>query len=113
MEKTEERIQQEIFLFANNTFCLAGMHTRGIIFHVPNQGQYRLTGIGVKAGVSDLIFIFKGKCLFIEVKTPAGKISLAQSDFQKRIEENGFKYYLVRSLQDFKSIMEFEFCTGK
>ncbi len=106
---TEDRIQQDIFLHANNHFCLAGSSPRGIIFHVPNENQYKRTGIGVKAGVSDLIFIYKGKCLFIEVKTPTGKQAPKQAEFQSRVEANGFKYYLVRSLEDFKKVMDLEF----
>lgn len=113
-KKTEDRIQQEIYLYLNNSFCLQHHAQRGIIFHVPNERiskaeRIRLAAIGVLAGVSDLIFIYRGKHIYFEVKTPTGTQSKAQIEFEGRIQTNGFSYYLVRSVDDVKNIMRAEF----
>jgi len=112
--KLEDRIQQEIFLYLNNNFCLEWMPDRGIIFHVPNQRasaieRIKLAAIGVLSGVSDLIFIYRGKHLYIEVKTPTGTQSKDQKEFEGRIQSNGFSYYVVRSVDDVKDIIRAEF----
>ena len=111
---SEDRIQQAIFMYLNNTFCLIHHPNRGIVFHVPNQRiskseRIKLAAIGVLAGVSDLIFIYKGKTLYIEVKTPTGTQSKDQKEFEGRIQSNGFSYYLVRSVEDVKILINLEF----
>lgn len=113
-KKTEDRIQQELVIYLKNNYCLPAHVDRGIILHVPNQRisrleRIKLAAIGVLAGASDLIFIYKGKVLFLEVKTPNGRQDPAQREFEGRIQSNGFSYYLVRSLDDVKRIMRAEF----
>lgn len=53
-------------------------------------------------GMSDIILFKEGKTLFIEVKNEIGKQSEIQKYVQKLIEAQGFKYYIVRSLEEFK-----------
>lgn len=111
---TEDRIQQDIVIFLNNTYCLPAHPGRGIIFHVPNQRsspaeRIKLKAMGVLSGVSDLIFIYKGKHLYLEVKTPEGTQSREQKEFEGRIQINGFSYYVVRSVEDVKQILQAEF----
>lgn len=106
MNKSESRIQQECFDWFWNTYCSKLYPEREIIFHVPNENQHRLHNIGVVSGISDLVATFRGKMLFIEVKTPTGK----QSPNQKKIEEHigrvpGALYFVVRSLEEFKEII--------
>lgn len=57
-------------------------------------------------GEADLtLFQRSGKTIFIEVKTPTGRQSKQQRAFQKRVEELGFKYKIVRSLDDAKNLI--------
>lgn len=112
--KAEERIQQDVFVHAKNNYCLPAHDDRGIIFHVPNQRiskseRIKLSAIGVLPGVSDLIFIYKSKHLYLEVKTATGTQSDKQKEFQARIEANGSHYYIIRSVEDFKEVMLIEF----
>lgn len=51
-------------------------------------------------GVSDLIALKNGKCLFIEVKSKTGKQRPDQEIFQADVEAQGFDYYLVRNAED-------------
>lgn len=107
---SENKIQQEIVLWYNNNFCLKHHNPRQCIFSVPNDSinaieTKRKVNTGLMAGVSDLIILHNGGCLFIEVKTLSGKQSEKQKDFEKIVSFQGFKYYLVRSLEDFKKII--------
>ncbi len=108
--KTESKIQQEIVVWFNNNFCLKNMNPKFVIFSVPNETKNYLElkykrNIGLKSGVSDLIVLMPNKILFIEVKTENGKQSNSQIDFQRTVEDLGFEYYLVRSLENFKAII--------
>jgi hypothetical protein len=112
--KSEDKIQQEIVMWYRNTYCLKHHNPRNIIFSVPNDSknaveQMRKIATGLYAGVSDLIMIHFGKVYFIELKTEIGKQSEKQKDFQTIVENQGFKYYLIRSLKEFKeSIVELQ-----
>ena len=57
-------------------------------------------------GISDLILFKDNSTIFVEVKNEKGKQSEIQKYVQKQIEQQNFKYYLVRSLEDFKNIIE-------
>jgi hypothetical protein len=53
-----------------------------------------------------LIVIKNNEVLFVEVKTEIGKQSPKQKKFQKKVEDLGFEYYLVRNLEDFKKVIK-------
>jgi hypothetical protein len=72
-----------------------------LVIHVPNQatrGRYRYSGL--LPGAPDLIVIGHNKVFFMEVKKHNGKQSSSQVVVQKMIEERGFSYYVVRSVDD-------------
>ena len=84
------------------------------MFAVPNGGQRniqtaaRLKAEGVTSGVADLLLLvarhgFHGLC--IEVKTLVGRQSENQKAWQKVIEAQGYKYEIVRSLDDFAELV--------
>lgn len=85
------------------------------LFAVPNGG-YRTpaTAAKIKAegalpGVSDLILLiarggYHG--LLIEMKTDKGRQSEAQREWQKKIEADGYKYVVVRSIEEFIKVVE-------
>lgn len=104
----EDSIQAEIYKWFHNNYCVG---KNNIIFAVPNGGtRNKLEAIKLKAtglipGVSDLIVLLPSKCLFVEVKTEIGKQSDVQKIFQSKVNALGFDYHLVRSLDDFKSIL--------
>lgn len=107
---TEAQLQQKIFQYYHNTFCTVGNNPQHIIFSVPNESsnakeQVYKKSLGLIAGVSDLIIIRPDEVLFIEVKTETGRQSDKQKSFQSKIESLGFKYYLVRNLEQFKQIL--------
>lgn len=77
-----------------------------LVLAVPNGGARdfrtgrRLKDEGVLAGVSDLIVIQAGKVCFVEVKTPTGRQSDSQKEFQKSVEAKGYEYLIWRSIKD-------------
>jgi hypothetical protein len=109
MKLAEDIIQAQIFKWYHNNFCLKNHNPSHSIFAVPNGGlrnkkeASKLKSTGVVAGVSDLIIIEANRVLFVEVKTETGTQSPKQKDFQKKVEVLGYRYLLVRSLEDFKN----------
>ena len=62
--------------------------------------------VGLVAGVSDTIFLWRGTALLIEFKTPTGRQSAKQKEWQAKAEAQGFRYYIVRSLEDFQDLIK-------
>lgn len=86
----------------------------GLLFAVPNgskRGKVTaaiLKAEGALAGVSDLLFLMPaGTCpyLCIEMKTKTGRQSPAQKEFQNNVEAVGARYALVRSFDEFVSLI--------
>ena len=96
---------------------------RGLLFAVPNGGARskatagKLKAEGVVAGVADLILlipmvirtnlgkrIWHGLC--IELKTPQGRQSKEQRQWQHKVEGMGYEYTICRSFDDFKYKLE-------
>jgi hypothetical protein len=112
MEKSEAKIQQEIWMYLNNTFCLKSNIPRWIVFAVPNGGKRdareakSLKNTGILSGVSDLILQTDKETIYIEVKNTTGRQSEEQKEFQKRVEDLGFKYWLVKSVQEVTTLLQ-------
>jgi len=73
------------------------------------QGWYHfpiLQGLGAKKGIADRIAIKNGVVLFIECKSPRGKQSLNQLQFQGDVDYHGGHYVLVRKIQDLIEYIE-------
>jgi hypothetical protein len=52
-----------------------------------------------------LILFKDGRTVFIEMKTAKGRVAPLQLYRQKQLQEQGFKYEIVRSVDDFKSTL--------
>jgi hypothetical protein len=98
---TEDQIQAKIIIHYRNQF-------KGLIFSVPNGGTRniieakKLKATGLLAGVADLIILKpNAECIFVEVKIEKGAQSDVQKLFEKKVTQMGFKYYLVRSFEEF------------
>lgn len=109
---TEDQLQASCILWMNNTYCLKFHEPRLMIFAVPNGGirnkieAMKLKATGLLAGVSDLIVLLPfGDSLYIELKIETGRQSPAQIEFQQRVEKLGHLYFICRSLDEFKEII--------
>lgn len=107
----ENNLQQQCFIYFTNKYCLKHHNPRGIIFSIPNGGTrdireaMTLKATGLLKGASDLVLIFpNGIVSFVEFKLLNGTQSSEQKDFQERVNNLGFNYHLIRSLEDFAYI---------
>lgn len=55
-------------------------------------------------GFPDATFFKDGKTFFVEFKTEIGKQSKLQQYVESELTKQGFNYYLIRSLKEFKEI---------
>jgi len=105
---SEDRLQQECYMFFHNNYP----KLRGLLFHVPNGGSRnaregaKFKTMGVIRGVSDFLFIYQSNLYAIELKTPSGRQSREQLDWQELVTKEGVVYVVVRSLDDFKKLIE-------
>ena len=91
-------------------------HLSKLLFAVPNGGSRHkieaknLKKQGVRAGVSDLIFLYPGRVypfICIECKITSGTQQKEQKQFEKLVkEETKGNYYIFRSFEEFKNIIE-------
>ena len=110
----EGRIQSSCVAWFWNTYP----QYRELYFCVPNEnaredsnastGAIRRS-MGVVKGVSDtILFLARGKyhALCVEFKTDIGRQSDAQRLWQSKVEAQGFRYEVVRSLEEFKRLIK-------
>jgi hypothetical protein len=110
----EGRVQSQCYQYFHNTYP----QYRGLYFAVPNENSRvdsnSATGairraMGVTSGVSDTLMLipkreYHGFC--IEYKTEIGRQSPTQIEWQRKVEEMGYKYAVVRSLEQFKELIK-------
>lgn len=96
---TEHAIQCAVFCWASQNIDLYPQLKW--LFAIPNGGERniivagRLKAEGVKSGVSDICLPYannKYNGLFIEMKKPGGKESVAQKEFGAFLQQNGYYY---------------------
>ena len=61
---------------------------------------------GLPKGFSDLLFIDRNGCAFIEVKTPRGKVREAQEKFINLMRSYGHRAGVARSVEDAVDIIQ-------
>lgn len=59
--------------------------------------------MGLISGVSDCLFMWKGKTYCFEFKTTIGRQSDNQMEWQQLVENNGFEYIIIRDFEFFCS----------
>lgn len=95
---TESHIQDSIRLALGNVPGLVLF--RNNIGSAVMRGGFRVAfGVGGPGG-SDLVGIYRGRAVFVEVKTPIGKLSPAQKQFRDLVEGKGATYVVLRSVDD-------------
>lgn len=62
--------------------------------------------LGVVPGVSDCLFIWSGRLYCFEFKTGIGHQSPAQIEWEKKVTSQGVPYFIVRSLEEFKQLID-------
>tara|TARA_R110000796_G_scaffold251460_1_gene382916 strand:- start:355 stop:690 length:336 start_codon:yes stop_codon:yes gene_type:complete len=109
---SEDRLTQECYLWFHAQYP----DFRSLLFHVPNGGARnaregaKMKTMGVTRGVSDFIFLWKGRAFFIELKTLSGTQSKDQLIWEEDVKLHGFDYYIIRTLTDFKKTITLILC---
>jgi len=115
LELSEAALQQRIVRHYRNTYCLKHHNPRCLLFSVPNESNVakamKLIQTGLYPGAADLVICHRRdhlsiQWLFVEVKTPNGVQSVKQRLFQNHCNQCGIRYEIVRSLEDFKRVVE-------
>lgn len=97
--------------------------TNKIINHIYSSGGYawRASSTGVydqkagayrtaaKKGVSDVLALFKGKFIAIEIKIGKDRLSLEQEGFMRNIQHAGGEAFVAKDFESFCS--SWELCT--
>ena len=89
LEKDIQKLIKD-YLLAKGWFCVK----------IHQQGKYCFKGI------SDLIAVKDGITIFVEVKTPTGKLRPEQMSFMEQIQNHGAKYIIARSLDDIREAVK-------
>ena len=100
MAKQENEITQDIIKYCELKNYFVFRVDNGSRFNFARK-SYMRRGRGYINGVPDLIIIYQGSFVGVEVKTLKGKQSNSQKAFEIRCKEEGGFYLLVRSLGDF------------
>jgi hypothetical protein len=105
--RTEQTIQAAIFQH------LACRGASGVYaFHVPNGGARSpiegaiLKGLGVRAGVPDVIAVRDGRTYALEIKSPGGRLTAAQNAAHAALRAAGATVETTFSLDDALTVLE-------
>lgn len=84
-------------------------YRNSLIVQVPNEACFNRASefkkTGMLKGASDVYIVHRGQVLFVEFKAEDGTQSREQRAFQQKVERLGFKYYIIKSLEDFKNVV--------
>lgn len=65
----------------------------------------RSKAMGMRAGVPDMLFLWRGQTLAIELKAKAGRLRPEQVQHAAEIEANGGRCFTARTLEEFAAIL--------
>lgn len=99
---TEHRLQLECIAYFRNHFERYG---KGVIIPVVNEATYKNKNFEVCKGASDLLLVLPKGVIFCELKTATGVQSKSQKEFETNVTALGYKYVLVRNLEQFKNLL--------
>ncbi|MEL6566863.1 MAG: VRR-NUC domain-containing protein [Pseudomonadota bacterium] len=85
--------------------------TQAVWFAVPNGGARnvnvarKLRAEGVKPGVADIVLVWQGRAIGIELKTQKGRQSTAQKEWAEAFTLAGGVYHVCRSVDAVADIL--------
>lgn len=69
---------------------------------------YHLQGVGCRKGFPDLTAMKDGQTVYIEVKTPTGRQSDYQKEFERICNAHGCRYIVARSIDDIAELLNYQ-----
>ena len=101
-------LQQKCYKHFHNKYP----ELRGCMWRVENERdrnkyeQMIAKSTGLVSGVADLNMIYNGTFYGIELKAGKGSQSKSQKKWQKTIEQQGGKYFIIRTEDEFKQLIK-------
>lgn len=108
---SEDKLQSKCFLWFHNEYA-PPLGLRGLLWAIPNGGQRsikeasKFRATGTTAGAPDMIFLYKGKATFLELKKEMGYLSQRQKIIHEKLVEHGFDVHIIRSFEMFKTTIK-------
>lgn len=109
---SEDKLQADCYMWFHHTY----VNLRGCLYHVPNQlsglvpmqVSNKLKSMGLYPGIPDLVFHFRARTYFFELKREGkkGVVSKAQEKVHKALDQQRFVVYLVNDFETFKYLIE-------
>lgn len=105
---SELQLQAKCYQWAHNTYP----QLRKLLFAVPNGGTRNireamsLKASGVVSGVPDMICLYGGKPVGIELKTATGTVSTEQKQLHEIWLYHGIEVKVVRSFEEFELLIQ-------
>jgi len=102
----EEDLQRAVVQFLR--FALPA---NALFAHIPNgmwrhkRAAARLVGLGIRAGLPDLLVVHDGRAIFIELKAKGGSQSLIQKQMARRLAACGCEVFLCRSVDEVELVL--------
>ena len=116
MKHEEDAIQRALFQWI--TLATPRIPQLALAFHCPNGGRRdareaaRLKGMGVRAGVPDVMIPCRGSDdllgpigLAIELKSKVGRMTDDQLGWSVRLRQHGWKYGICRSFDEARQVI--------
>ena len=106
IKESEDKIQSDCYVWFHNTYP----NLRGLLCYNLNNSKNRIDGArnkakGLIAGRSDMVLYYNSNAFMIEFKTSDGSQSAGQKEWEALVKSQGFQYHIVRSLEEFKSLI--------
>lgn len=98
-KKLEQNLQQEIIIYANKY-----LFNKCVLIPVVNE-LARNSHHAILSGCSDLILVLPTQTIFIELKYGRNVLTAKQRLFRDRVVKLNHEFYICRSLDDFKKII--------
>jgi hypothetical protein len=107
---TESRIQSQCVVWFKNTY----RQQRDLFYQIKNDGLKKKrtavldTGMGLTAGIPDTFLAIPTQThagLYVEFKTPEGKLSQEQRRVIPQLEAQGYRVEIVRTLEQFQVLV--------
>lgn len=114
MRHNESRLQKQCVAWFRMQYPRLAL----LLFAVPNGGARNrveaaiMNGEGVTAGVADVLLLYPSSGyhgLCVEFKTPKGRQQPTQQLWQQHVEQAGYRYEIVRSLDEFLRLVKHYF----
>jgi hypothetical protein len=91
-------------------FAMLRPNEQGLLFLNHNNPRSRSNGyflknIGLTAGVADMTYLSPKGAVFLEFKTSKGRQSLSQKWWQGVVEAVGYRYVVIRSIEEFQNLL--------